>query len=278
MVPMTRDVVRRIGTALIAANAMIAFLSLTNLCLVAAGAIEVALPDGSDLSYAWDSQNRSVLVGTSFSVTNKGIYSVHSLDISSSLVAPWGEVLFDYSRVGLTVPAGSVRTFPVVVALPIEGLAATSALTLLVQDGRFELSVRARALYTMGLTQFRSDDTEVFEWHAPLGQLRALLQGDGLPGAARQVLGWAEPIVREQLSAALLGSALAGGEWWERDVGGVAVLGARLALDEAAGTGSLDLVVRDPAPQPEWSVGGSIPLRIEDGMVYLAWEGMPLAA
>jgi hypothetical protein len=271
---MPRDALRSLGTVLIAANASIAFLSLTNLFLVAAGAIEVALPDGGDLSYAYDSANRTVLVGTSFTVMNKGIYSVRDLEVSSTLVAPWGDVLMRYDNRGLVVPAGDERTFPVVVGLPLEGLAAAPAMRLLVEDGTFELSVKVRALYTMGLTQFRSDDVERYEWRAPLGHLRSLLEGDGLPSAVKVVLGWAEPIVRERLSVALLDSALADGQWREQGIGGLAVLGTRLTLDEEAGNGSFDIVLRDGSPEPGWSFGGSVPMLFVDGSVYVAWAGV----
>lgn len=271
---MPNDAVRSLGILLVAANASVAFLSLTNLFLVAAGAIEVSLPDGGDLSYGYDAANRTVLVGTSFRVMNKGIYSVHDLDVNSALVAPWGDALFRYDRRGMVVPAGEERTFPVVVGLPLQGLAAAPAMRLLVEDGTFELSVRVRALYTMGLTQFRSDDVERYGWRAPLGHLRSLLEGGGLPDAAREVLGWVEPIVRERLSAALLDSALAGGQWREQALGGIAVLGTRLTLDEAAGNGSFDIVLRDAAPDPAWSFGGSVPLLFADGSVFVAWEGV----
>ena len=275
---MPHDAVRSLGTLLIAANASVAFLSLTNLFLVAAGAIEVALPDGGDLSYAYDAANRTVLVGTSFSVTNRGIYSVRDLEVSSTLLAPWGDVLMRYDGRGLRVPAGEERTFPIVVGLPLQGMAAAPAVRLLVEDGTFELSVRVRALYTMGLTQFRSDDVERYGWRAPLGHLRSLLEGDGLPAAAREVLGWVEPIVRERLSAALLDSALAGGQWREQPLGGLAVLGARLTIDGAAGNGSFDIVLRDASPSPGWSFGGSVPLVVVDGSVHVAWEAIADAA
>jgi hypothetical protein len=275
---MPRDALRSLGTILIAANASIAFLSLTNLFLVAAGAIEVALPNGGDLTYNYDSANRTVLVGTSFTVMNKGIYSVRDLDVSSTLVAPWGDVLMRYDSHGLVVPGGEERTFPVVVGLPLRGLATAPAMRLLVEDGTFELSVKVRALYTMGLTQFRSDDVERYGWRAPLGHLRALLEGDGLPAAAREVLGWVEPIVRERLSAALLDSALADGQWREQGIGGLAVLGTRLTLDEAAGNGSFDIVLRDGSPDPAWSFEGSVPLLYVDGSVYVAWEGVMAGA
>jgi len=268
---MPQDPVRSLGTLLIVANATIAFLSLTNLFLVAAGAIEVALPDGGDLSYAYDAANRTVLVGTSFTVMNRGIYGVRDLEIGSTLVAPWGDILMRYERRGLVIPAGQERTFPVVVGLPLQGIAAGPAARLLVEDGTFELSVRVRALYTMGLTQFRSDDVERYGWRAPLRHLKSLLDGDGLPEAAKAALGWVEPIVRDRLSAALLDSALADGQWREQGIGGLAVLGTRLTLDEGAGNGSFDIVLRDGSPDPGWSFGGSVPLLWVDGSVYVAW-------
>jgi len=268
---MPQDPVRSLGTLLIVANATIAFLSLTNLFLVAAGAIEVALPDGCDLSYAYDAANRTVLVGTSFTVMNRGIYGVRDLEIGSTLVAPWGDILMRYERRGLVIPAGQERTFPVLVGLPLQGIAAGPAARLLVEDGTFELSVRVRALYTMGLTQFRSDDVERYGWRAPLRHLKSLLDGDGLPEAAKAALGWVEPIVRDRLSAALLDSALADGQWREQGIGGLAVLGTRLTLDEGAGNGSFDIVLRDGSPDPGWSFGGSVPLLWVDGSVYVAW-------
>ena len=61
---MKRNAIRNYRTILVAANALVAFLSLTNLFFIAAGAIVVDVPDADDLLYEYDPANRTLLVDT----------------------------------------------------------------------------------------------------------------------------------------------------------------------------------------------------------------------
>ncbi len=272
---MPRDLVRTLGTLLIAANALVAFLSLTNLALVAAGAIVVSVPDADDLAYAYDRANATVLVTTAFTVGNRGIYPVRGLDIDSRLASPWGSQMASYRAHGLKVRAGEVRTFPVAVGLSASELLDGHALGLLFEDGEFELKVRVRASYTMGLTRFASDEVQRFEWHAPLAHMRELLGDDGLLEAAGRALGWVAPFVREQLAQAILDSALSDGEWRELPVSTWATLHYRLWLDPEVGTGAFEAILGGEVSGHPWSLGAAVPLRIEGGMVMLAQEAVP---
>ncbi|NIP35298.1 MAG: hypothetical protein GWN18_10100, partial [Thermoplasmata archaeon] len=103
---MKRDAIRSYRTVLVAANALVAFLSLTNLFLVAAGAIHVDVPEADDLVYEYDAANRSLLVDTSFTVKNKGIYAVKNLDIESVLVTHTGYTLVEFDQRDLRVSPG----------------------------------------------------------------------------------------------------------------------------------------------------------------------------
>ena len=277
MITMPRDLVRTLGTLLLAANALVAFLSLTNLALVAAGAIVVSVPGADDLAYAYDRANATVLVTTAFTVGNRGIYPVRGLDIDSRLASPWGSQMASYMAHGLRVRAGEVRTFPVSVGLPASELLDGNARKLLYENGEFELRVRVRASYTMGLTRFASDDVERYEWRAPFAHMRELLGEHGLLEAAELALGWAAPFVREQLSQAILDSAFSDGEWRELPVDGWANLSYRLWLDQEAGEGAFEAVLGGEAAGHHWSIGAAVPLRIEGGMVMLAREVVPAA-
>jgi hypothetical protein len=272
------DPVRTLATVMIVANALIAFLSLTNLTLVAAGAIAVSVPGTDDLVYAYDRTNSTLLVLTQFTVGNRGIYPVKGLDIDTRLASPWGSLLASYSAHGLRVRAGEERTFPVAVGLSASELLNGSWSRLLYEDGRFELHVRVRASYTMGLTRFASDEIETYEWKAPLGHLREVLGEDGLADAVSRALGWAAPFLRDQISAAVLDGALSDGEWHEQPVGSWATLGYRMWLDDGAGQGAFDLALNGTIMGWPWSLKGSVPLVIEDGLVMLAPEVMSDAA
>jgi hypothetical protein len=272
---MKRDRVKTFGTVLLGANALIAVLSLTNLFLVAAGAIQVEVPDAEDLIYDYDGLNGTLDVKTSFTVRNEGVYDVSNLDIDSTLTTSTGYKLIEFSNHDLRVRAGDERTFPIEVRMDVGLLASGEMLRFLVEDGSFELSIKVRADYTMGLTKFRSDERIEYPWLSPLTQLRNLLIDGNLSRALEEVLGWAGPIVHEWLAAAIVDAAMADGEWQQQDLGGWAIMDYRLWLNETTGVGALDAIISGEVMGFEWSMNGSVPLRLVDDMVYLEWEVSP---
>ncbi len=269
---MKRDAIKTFGIVLIAANALIAFLSLTNLFLIAAGAIEVDVPDSDDLIYEYDASNRSLEVSTQFTVRNDGIYAVRHLDIESRLTTHTGYRLVEFNRYDLEVRPGEERTFPVEVEMDLARVADSELLRFLVEDGAFELDVRVRADYTLGLTKFRSDEHIEYPWTSPLNRLRELLVDGNLSAAAVEALGWAGPVVRQWLSDAVLDAAMAEGEWRSTDLGGWANLTYRLLVNETSGEGSFDMALRGQVAGLEWTVTGTVPLVVVDGVVYLEQE------
>ncbi len=271
---MKRDAIRSYRTVLVAANALVAFLSLTNLFLVAAGAIHVDVPEADDLVYEYDAANRSLLVDTSFTVKNKGIYAVKNLDIESVLVTHTGYTLVEFDQRDLRVSPGEERTFPVHVDMDVTRLADPEMIRFLVEDGAFELRVKVRADYTMGLTEFRSDETILYPWVSPLDQLAELLTEGNLTAAVEAALGIAGPALRGWISAIVLDASLAQGEWRHEDLGGWADLSYRLVLNETAGNGTFDVDLTADVGGFLWSLNGTVPLRIIDGQVYLEEEVM----
>lgn len=269
-----RDAIRSYRTILVIANAVIAFLSLTNLFLVAAGAIHVDVPEADDLVYEYDTANRSLLVDTSFTVQNKGIYAVKHLNIESVLVTHTGYTLIEYTEKDLRVSPGEERTFPVHVDMDIERLVAPEMLRFLVEDGMFELRVKVRADYTMGLTEFRSDETIEYPWESPLSHMRDLLEEGNLTTAIEEALGQAGPALRGVISAVVLDASLAPGEWRHDDLSGWGDLSYRLDLNETTGNGTFDVDLTATIVGFQWYFNGSVPLRIIDGQVYLAEEVM----
>jgi hypothetical protein len=256
----------------VAANAIVAFLSLTNLFLVAAGAIHVDVPDADDLVYEYDGSNRSLLVDTSFTVKNKGIYAVDHLNIDSVLVTHTGYTLVEFSQRDLRVRPGEERTFPVHVEMDLERLADPEMLRFLVEDGMFELRVKVRADYTLGLTEFRSDETILYPWESPLDRLDDLLVEGNLSAAIEEALGLAGPALRGWISAIVLDAALAPGEWRHEDINGWADLMYRLDINETSGNGTFDLELTADVGGFVWYLNGTVPLRVIDGQVYLERE------
>ncbi len=269
---MKRDAVRSMRTVLVVANALIVFLSLTNLFLVAAGAINVQVPDADDLSYVYDTTNRTLQVDTSFTVRNGGIYSVKNLDIHAVLVTHTGYTLIEFDRLDLRVDAGEERTFPIHVDMVLDRLLDPRMFGFLVEDGQLELRVNVRADYTMGLTKFRSDERIIYPWESPLGMLRDLLVTGNLTAALEEALGMAGPALRGWISAIVLDASLSQGEWQQESLGGWADVSYRLQLDEGTGNGSFDVNLTAHVGGFEWSLDGAVPLRIIDGVVYLEQE------
>ncbi len=269
---MKRNAIRNYRTILVAANALVAFLSLTNLFFIAAGAIVVDVPDADDLLYEYDPANQTLLVDTSFTIKNSGIYSVKHLDIAATLCTDTGYCLVEFSESDLRVPPGEERVFPVSVALDIERLADPEMLRFLVDEGAFELNVKVRAEYTMGLTEFRSEESIWYPWIPPLDQLRELLLEGNLTMAIEEALGWAGPAVREWLSPVVLDAAMSEGEWRHKEMSEWAAMDYRLLLNETAGNGSFDVMLAADLGGFTWYVNGTVPLRIIDGEVYLEQE------
>lgn len=269
---MKRDAIRSYRTILVVANAIVAFLSLTNLFLVAAGAIHVQVPDADDLVYEYDSGNQTLLVDTSFTVKNNGIYAVKHLDIESVLVTHTGYTLVEYVKRDLRVSPGEERTFPVHVSMDLERLADPEMLRFLVEDGTFELRVKVRADYTMGLTEFRSDETILYPWESPLKQMANLLSEGNLTAAIEEALGIAGPALRGWISGIILDASLAEGEWRSEEINGWAEVWYRLDLNETTGNGTFDVNLTAHLGELQWSMNGTVPLRIIDGQVYLEQE------
>lgn len=269
---MKRDAVRSLRTVLVVANALIVFLSLTNLFLIAAGAIHVQVPDADDLEYVYDTRNQTLLVDTSFTVRNGGIYAVKNLDIHSVLVTHTGYTLIEFDRSDLRVDAGEERTFPIHVDMDLDRLLDPQMFRFLVEDGEFELRVNVRADYTMGLTEFRSNERIVYPWESPLGRLRDLLVTGNLSAALEEALGVAGPALRGWISAIVLDASLSQGDWQEESLGGWADVSYRLLLDEETGNGSFDVNLTAHVGGFEWRLDGAVPLRIIDGVVYLEQE------
>ncbi len=269
---MKRNAIRNYRTILVAANALVAFLSLTNLFFIAAGAIVVDVPDADDLLYEYDPANRTLLVDTSFKVKNHGIYSVNHLDIVATLRTDTGYSLVEYSERDLRVPPGEERVFPVSVVMDIDRLADPEMLRFLVDEGAFELNVKVRAVYTMGLTEFHSDESIWYPWVPPLDQLRDLLLEGNLSKAIEEALGWAGPAVRGWLSPIVLDAAMSQGEWRHKEMSEWAAMDYRLLLNETSGNGSFDVMLAADLGGFTWYVNGTVPLRIIDGEVYLERE------
>ncbi len=269
---MKRDAIRSYRTILVVANALIAFLSLTNLFFIAAGAIYVEVPEADDLRYEYDPVNQTLLVNTSFKVANSGIYSIKHLDIDSTLCTDTGYCLVEYNERDLRVPPGEERVFPVSVVMELDRLADPEVLRLLVEEGVFELKVKVRADYTMGLTEFRSEETILYPWEPPLAQLKDLLMEGNLSAAVEEALGWAGPVVRGWISAAVLDASMAEGEWRHQDLNGWGTMDYMLQLNETTGNGTFDVLISADLGGFTWNVNGTVPLRIIDGQVYLEQE------
>ena len=142
----------------------------------------------------------------------------------------------------------------------------------MVEDGMFELRVKVRADYTLGLTEFRSDETILYPWDSPLRQLSDLLVEGNLSAAIEEALGMAGPALRGWISGIILDAALAPGEWRSENINGWADLAYRLDLNETTGNGTFDLNLTANVGGFEWHLNGTVPLRVIDGQVYLERE------
>ena len=145
----------------IAANLILAALAFANLYTLTSGAIRVYIPEEKDIRLRFDEGGVSLV--TNFTVVNRGFYDIYGVVIDGELRDSSSEVLMRYHREGIRIPAGSVKTYDVVIPVNLD---LPDALQLLLQDTTFYLDVFIEAKYMWGLSRFVVDERLTYSWES----------------------------------------------------------------------------------------------------------------
>ncbi|UCG69274.1 MAG: hypothetical protein JSV09_16095 [Thermoplasmata archaeon] len=151
----------------IAANCLLASLSLINLYTIAAGAVDVEIPEEEDFAWSIDTRYDEANFFANFTVTNNGLYDIADLDIHAIVRSEAGTMLIDYSQKDLTIPSGHERKFNIIAVLPFDRIDMDEWRNLMFNDSVFFLDVDITASYLWGLGRFVVDDTLEYPWEAP---------------------------------------------------------------------------------------------------------------
>ena len=203
--------VKRFGTVMVVVNLTVAFFSLTDMYLLASGAIKVDYPDEGGFNTALDPVNLELVFQSEYRITNRGFYDLEGISIFADLYTKEGKLLIDYRTTDLRVPRFSSRTFPIEARLPIQRALNMDLKEALFDGATFVLKVRIEAAYVMGLVHFHLDQVRDYPWEAPLPQYKEMFENGSLLNTIAALLGGNYTTVIHQIETALVKAFLAQG-------------------------------------------------------------------
>jgi len=196
--------VKRFGTLMIAMNLTVAFFSLTDMYLLASGAIRVEYPDESAFETSFDPASMDLVFRSEYKITNNGFYDINGLVIKANLYSEDGKLLINYRSEDLTVPRFCSRTFPIEARLPVERALAMNLRELLFKGSTFVLKVRIDAGYVMDLVHFQIRQVRAFPWEPPTSQFKDFIANGSLVDMVLKLLGGQYGDVGKQVENALV--------------------------------------------------------------------------
>jgi hypothetical protein len=166
-----KEAVMKFRMVVIAANCLLASLSLINLYTIAAGAVDVEIPEEEDFAWSIDTKYDEASFFANFTVTNNGLYDIADLNIHAIVRSEKGTMLIDYSQKDLIIPSGHEKKFNIIAVLPFDRIDMDEWRELMFNDSVFFLDVDITASYLWGLGRFVVDDTLEYPWEAPINKI-----------------------------------------------------------------------------------------------------------
>ena len=206
------SLVKRFGSIMIVVNLAVAFFSLTDMYLLASGAIRVDYPDEGAFDTGFDPANMDLVFKSQYRITNNGFYDLDELCIKANLYTQDGKLLIVYRSLDLRVPKFSTRTFPIEARLPIERAVGLDMKEVLFKGTTFVLKVRIEAAYVMGLVHFHLDQVRDYPWEPPLTEYQDMFDDGSLVKMVLGLLHGNYTSLKSQVEAALVGALLANGQ------------------------------------------------------------------
>ena len=156
------------GTSVMVLNIAVAALSLSDMYLLASGAVKVGLPAPKDFSWSYDPATMSVVFEGNYSVDNRGFYDITDVSIDSSVSTPAGVELVRYRASEPRIPAFGGGRYPIVARMPVERLMSLDFGSMLFNATHCFVHVRVDAIYMLGLAKFHADQRLQIKWEPPL--------------------------------------------------------------------------------------------------------------
>ena len=163
-----RKLIIKLKPVIVALNILMAAISLINLATLAAGAIKVDAPAEEDFAWIVDSEENLATFLADFTVKNHGIYDIDDVNIHAQITDERGALLVDYRQDGLTIPHGTIKVFNISALLPLERVAPSTVVYLLLNDSVFHLHLDITATTMWGLSHFSVDQTLDYPWKSPV--------------------------------------------------------------------------------------------------------------
>jgi len=205
------SVVKRFGTLMVVVNLTVAFFSLTDMYLLASGAIRVDYPQEDGFQTAFDPSNLELVFKSEYRISNKGFYDLDNMNIHAELFTQEGKLLIKYESTGLRVPRFSTRTFPIEARLPLQRAMGMDMREILFNGSTFVLNVRIEAAYVMGLVHFHLHQVKDYPWEAPLPQFKAMFDNGSLVSTVLELLGGNLTGIARQVETAVVQAFLSKG-------------------------------------------------------------------
>jgi len=172
--------VARLGAVVLVVNMAVAAISLTDMYLLASGAVRVGLPSEKDFSWRFDAARTAVVFRGNYSVENRGFYDITDLVIDASVSTGSGVRLVTYKKLEPRIPAFGGGRYPITAELPVERLLRLDYGSVLFNTTHLHIRVRVDAIYEFGLARFHADQTLEYEWSPPLEDYSRLILGGNL--------------------------------------------------------------------------------------------------
>jgi len=199
---------RHLGTLVLAMNIMVAAFSLSDMYLLASGAVQVRLPTEKDFTWRFDTDQNAIIFTGNYTVRNSGFYDISDLNIDASVKDSGGLLLVAYRKGNMNIPAFGGGNYTVVAKLPLERLFQLNFGSMLFQPANFKVHVKISAQYVMGMARFVSEETIGYNWSPPLKDFAKLFLEDNftsvlkssVPGLA-DLAGYVESYVASAIMA-----------------------------------------------------------------------------
>lgn len=176
---------RYAGAFILALNIAVAALSLSDMYLLASGAVRVGLPGPEDFGWRYDAGNASVVFEGNYTVKNNGFYDITDIDIAATVATASGVQMVSYRAAEARIPAFGGGRYPIVARMPAARLLYLDYGDMLFNATHFHLRVRVDAVYEMGLARFHADQALVIKWRPPLDSYARELFGGNLTDTIR---------------------------------------------------------------------------------------------
>jgi hypothetical protein len=197
---------------MIVMNLTVAFFSLTDMYLLASGAIRVDYPDEGAFTTSFDPASMDLVFHSEYKITNNGFYDIRGLTIKADLYSQEGKLLIKYRSEGLGVPRFSSRTFPIDARFPVERALQMNLREILFKESTFVLKVRIDAGYVMDLVHFHMKQVRDYPWDPPASQFEDLFANGSMVDMVLKLLEGRYGEVGKQVETAIVGAFMQPGQ------------------------------------------------------------------